>query len=211
MRRFQSPELLLIVTMVTRIRDVVGRSEAYRSRHQSAWYVEGRGAMSYLSCLFLKDQKLVDRTLHVGLNNQSAFEPAQCYQASPTLASCSASGISLSASLEKSFSGFIRPPSDMMTNVGRLGVKVINQAESRNLIEGRKVIKGKEGPEWRFGWGRMAGDGGCGHGSLTGDASSSWPKLAHVICAHRPDSVYLPLSFLNTLPSHNEPFAWIRT
>lgn len=64
--RFQSPEFLLSVTMVIRMRDVVARSEACRmgkNRDVAKQTREG----PYLSCLLLQYKELVNGTLDIGL------------------------------------------------------------------------------------------------------------------------------------------------
>lgn len=114
----QSPESLLSVTMVRRILEVVARSEACRIvSHCSTVYTSSQRA--YLSCLLLQHQELVDGCLHVRLPIKAGqygddFEAEEAFH---TFASASASGMSLSASLEKSFSGLKRGPSDMVTRV----------------------------------------------------------------------------------------------
>jgi hypothetical protein len=73
---------------------------------------------AYLSGLLLQHQQLVDRTLDIGLNQAKSVYMMQVLVGwvIRTFARASASGMSLSASLVKSFSGFNRP-ADMMTNV----------------------------------------------------------------------------------------------
>jgi hypothetical protein len=72
LRRLQSPEFLLMVTMAIRRRDVVARSEAYRIA--PSWLVlrwigeRSDDGTPYLSGLLLQHQQLVDGTLDIGLN-----------------------------------------------------------------------------------------------------------------------------------------------
>lgn len=80
MRRFQSPEFLQIVTIVTRSLDVVAKSVPYnchivniKDRFLDTCQIND---VPYLSCLFFEHQQLVDRTLNVGLS-ESASAPIQ--------------------------------------------------------------------------------------------------------------------------------------
>ena len=111
--KLQSPESLLIVTTAMRIRDVDARSDAF-GFVSSVKMVELCHA--HLSCLLLQRCELLDSCLNVFLF-QSARYKSCCITSLRTWASCSASGICLSTSFEKSLSGLRIWPSDMMAKV----------------------------------------------------------------------------------------------
>jgi hypothetical protein len=87
---------------------------------------------AYLSGLLLQHQQLVDGTLNIGLDPEKSVHLMEVvvYWVIRTFARASASGMSLSASLVKSFSGFSRP-ADMMTNV--------DEEFRRSIHEGRET------------------------------------------------------------------------
>lgn len=97
----------------------MARSEAYERLDEFDDPVMGDGTKSYLSCLLLQHQQLVDRTLDIGLHGVS-LDSISLANINHTFARASASGMSLSASFVKSFSAFSRPPSDILTNVWKV-------------------------------------------------------------------------------------------